>query len=472
MNASWIALLCVLVLPGVAAAAGAQPLDVPVWTVVPFVTLLLLIAILPLIAAHFWESNFRKALVSLALSLPVVAYLFHLEQTTGQPGMDALAHALLEYGEFIILLAALYTVSGGIVLQGDLVPSPVVNTLFLAVGAVLANLIGTTGASMLLIRPFLRINARRIRTRHLPVFFIFVVSNLGGLLTPLGDPPLFLGFLHGVEFFWTLALFPHWSVAVGTVLAVFFLWDVIAYRREPGATAVKVEGAGEPLRLCGLANFLFLAGILAAVLLQSESISQAVNARLNPWLGGVDVHLERPWGSVVMVVISLLSLLVTPRPLRQANGFHWGPILEVAVLFAGIFITLVPALHLLAKRGMDLGLSEPWQYFWLTGGLSSFLDNAPTYLTFVTVAAGSSDFSLLVLNRVPGIDGPLVLQAISCGAVFMGANTYIGNGPNFMVKAIAESAGYATPSFFGYMLYSCLILLPVFGLITWMFFLG
>ncbi len=429
-------------------------MDLPVWSVVPFVLLLLAIALLPLIAGQFWRRNRNRAIVVALFSLAVVAHLVYVKLATGQETLVPLVRELGKYVSFIILLGSLYTVSGGIVMRGDMPPKPLTNTVFLACGGVLANLIGTTGASVLLIRPFLRINRTRHHTAHLPTFFIFIVGNLGGLLTPLGDPPLFLGFLHGVDFFWTLALWPQWLVANGAVLVLFLIWDSIAYGREPAGALSGHAAVSEPLRIEGLVSLLFLAGILAAVLLQG-------------WL-------PAPWGELVgallMVAMGVLSLVFTPVQLRAANGFTWEPILEVAILFAGIFVTMVPALELLSRRGRELGLTKPWQYFWLTGILSAFLDNAPTYLTFATLAAGSDEFGPLLGDQVPGLDGPLVLRAISCGAVFMGAVTYIGNGPNFIVKAIADAAGYKTASFFGYLLYACVILLPVFVLITLLFF--
>jgi Na+/H+ antiporter NhaD/arsenite permease-like protein len=449
-----LGLTAILTLPAVAHAAGDAPLDLPVWSIAPFVGLLLAIAVLPLVAGHWWHRNRNKAIVATVFGIPVAVYLVCFQLATGQPAVRALAHEVAQYVSFIILLGSLYIVSGGIVLSGDIQARPVTNTAFLAFGAVLASLIGTTGSSVLLIRPLLRINQERQHTAHLPIFFIFTVSNLGGLLTPLGDPPLFLGFLHGVPFVWTLALWPHWLVANGIVLAVFLIWDMIAYRREsPEAIARDIREV-EPLRLQGLINLLLLAGIIGAVVLQGA--------------------LSAPWGDLAggipMVVMAILSLVLTPGKLRQANAFTWEPIGEVAILFAGIFVTMVPALQLLTTRGQQLGVTEPWEFFWLTGVLSAFLDNAPTYLTFATMAAGSTDFLLLVKDQAPVRNGPLVLKAISCGAVFLGAMTYIGNGPNFMVKAIAEEAGFRMPSFFGFLAYSALILLPVFGLVTLLFF--
>jgi Na+/H+ antiporter NhaD/arsenite permease-like protein len=449
----FLACLFCFVDPALAYAAGA-PLNLPVWTVAPFILLLLAIAILPLAAGHFWHSNARKLLVTALIALPTAGYLYLHQLNTGEDAVHELLHAVQEYASFMLLLGSLFTVSGGILLRGDVLPRPAVNTGFLALGALLANLIGTTGASMLLIRPLLRINRHRRNVKHLPIFFIFIVSNVGGLLTPLGDPPLFLGFLHQVPFTWTLGLWPQWLFVNGILLLLFYCGDTVAFRREaPEGRSAELLGQ-DVLHLNGKLNFLFLGGIVAAVLLQSR--------------------FEDPWGPVfggaTMLLMAILSLLFTRRALRLANFFTWRPILEVAILFAGIFVTMVPALVLLATHRDALGVDQAWQYFWLSGGLSSFLDNAPTYLTFATMAAGSPDFSLLVGDRVAGIDGPLTLAAISCGAVFMGANTYIGNGPNFMVKAIADDAGYPTPSFFGYMAYSGCILLPIFAALTPLFF--
>jgi Na+/H+ antiporter NhaD/arsenite permease-like protein len=436
---------------------------VPVWSVAPFVLLLLAIAVLPLVAGHFWHSNRNKAVVSALFAAPVAVLMLYLGATKDARYTHLLVHELEEYGSFILLLASLYTVSGGIVLKGDIQGKPLTNTGFLAFGAVLANLIGTTGASMLLIRPVLRINQERKNTRHLPVFFIFVVSNLGGVLTPLGDPPLFLGFLKGVPFFWTLRLWPHWLLTNALVLLIFLIWDTRAYRRERPEQIAEDVRRIEPLRVRGLYNLLFLAGILAGVLLQATNFHNWLSQHFDC----PDPQFFKLGGTLLMAAMAFASWLSTPRPLRKDNGFTWGPIIEVAVLFAGIFVTMVPALNLLAHLGQKEVISQPWEYFWLTGLLSSFLDNAPTYVSFAAMAARNpEDFSQLATNS------PELLAAISCGAVFMGANTYIGNGPNFMVKAIADEAGARTPSFFGYMLYSGLILLPVFGLVTVVFFLA
>jgi Na+/H+ antiporter NhaD/arsenite permease-like protein len=455
---------------------AATDLDVAAWSVAPFAGLLLAIAILPLVAGHFWHSNRNKAIVAGLFSLPTLGYLFYLELAEHQPGLHALQHVLHEYIAFIILLGSLYTVAGGIVVDLNVRPGPLVNGSILGVGAVLANFIGTTGASMLLIRPYLRINKERINTGHLPIFFIFVVSNLGGLLTPLGDPPLFLGFLRGVDFVWTLQLWPQWLIANGAVLMIFLLWDTLAFQREAGYTSPPADAppAGRArFGLRGTFNGIFLLGILVAVLLQSEKIAHALQDGLNQFFATPELHLTSPWPEALMVLMGLLSMLLTSRALRQANAFSWGAITEVAVLFVGIFITMIPALVLLRNHGGAFGVTEPWQYFWLTGSLSSFLDNAPTYLTFASLAtaeAPAAELAHVPMGTWLMIHRPNLLAAISCGAVFMGANTYIGNGPNFMVKAIADEAGYRTPSFFGYLLYSCVILLPVFALITVLFF--
>jgi Na+/H+ antiporter NhaD/arsenite permease-like protein len=406
---------------------------IPFWTVFPFIFLLLSIAVLPIVAPHFWESNGKKALVAVLLSIPILVWLL-----ANDP--ESLFHSAEEYISFIVLLGSLYTISGGIALSGDLQATPKVNTIFLALGGVLASVIGTTGASMVLIRPFLRTNSERKNTTHLPLFFILIVSNCGGLLTPLGDPPLFLGYLRGVPFFWTLRLFPYWALVVGALLFVFYLWDRRAYRSESKEALRGDRSAVVPLRLEGWRNLLFLGGVLYGV------------------------FLPTPWREILMVHMAALSFFVGSKTARHHNHFSWRPIVEVAILFAGIFITMVPTLMLLKEHGPEFGITKPWQFFWLTGSLSSFLDNAPTYVTFLSLAQG-----LGLPGEVVGVP-TRILEAISVGAVFMGANSYIGNGPNFMVKAIADHSGFKTPSFFGYMGYAVLILFPLYGIITLLFF--
>jgi Na+/H+ antiporter NhaD/arsenite permease-like protein len=424
----------------------------------PFVLLLAAIAVLPIVAGRWWHSNRNRALVVALLAGPTAGYMF----TLGEPGRHALVHELGEYFSFIVLLTALYVVSGGIVLRGDLVGRPRTNLAFLAAGVVLANLIGTTGASMVLVRPILRINSYRNRTGHIPVFFIFTVSNTGGLLTPLGDPPLFLGFLKGVSFFWTTALWREWLFVNAVLLAVFYVWDSVAYRRETPTAIQKEHGHYHRLRVAGLGtNAPLLAAILSAVLLQSPDVGRGVGN----FFGVGDLTLTRPWGELVMLAATGLSLGLSPKHLHKENQFAWAPMVEVAVLFLGIFVVMAPALAILTERGSKLAITEPWQFFWLTGGLSAFLDNAPTYMTLGTLAAGGDDFAALAATK------PALLAAISCGAVFMGACSYIGNGPNFLVKAIAEEAGYPMPGFFGYILrYSLPVLVPVFVVVTFVFF--
>jgi Na+/H+ antiporter NhaD/arsenite permease-like protein len=420
--------------------------SLPLLAIAPFVAMLLAIAILPLVCPHWWDPLRRKALVVALLSLPIAVVLV-------LRGPHELGRALHEYGSFVCLLGSLFVISGGIVLTGDLRATPLVNTSFLLIGAVGANLIGTTGASMLLIRPLLKTNSERHHTIHIPIFFIFLVSNIGGCLTPLGDPPLFLGFLRGVPFTWTLGLWPEWLTAIGALLLTFYWIDTVQYRREIRTTEILDRIHIEPVRIRGAANFAGLLGVLALVL----------------WV-------PTPWRELGMVALAVAAYFATPRNFREANRFTFYPIQEVAILFLGIFVTMVPALLILEARGSELGIARPWQFFWATGGLSSFLDNAPTYLTFTSLAMGLHGLSEAAGGSLRGLvdhpEGAAVLRAISIGAVFMGANTYIGNGPNFMVKSICEERGVRMPSFFGYMLWSLAILVPLFVLITLIFFGG
>jgi len=396
--------------------------------------MLLAIALLPLWIPHWWESNRHKLAVSLLLGLPILALY-----AARRPG--ALLSTAEDYVSFIVLLAGLFVISGGILLRGDLAATPRTNTAFLALGAVLASFVGTTGASMLLIRPILQTNRERTRVRHTIVFFIFLVSNIGGMLTPLGDPPLFLGYLQGVPFTWTFQLWTHWGLQVVALLALYFVWDRREYSREPIAALRRDRAQIEPLRVQGAPNILALGVVVVAVAL-----------------------LHAPWREAAIVALGALSLWRTPPTIRRANGFTTYPIVEVAMLFAGIFLTMIPALELLRMRGGELGVREPWHFFWAAGILSSFLDNAPTYLTFLALGQG------LGLAREV-VDVPhTILAAISVGAVSMGANSYIGNAPNFMVKSIAEQQGVKMPSFFGYMVYSGAVLVPLFVVVTVVFF--
>ena len=468
-----LVLLLLILAPTLALAAGGAEAHhggdhgpglgeiLPFWSVIPFAGLLLSIAVLPMVAEHWWHSNRNQLIVALGWASPVFLFLVYTAATNdAQLGHDAahgLEHAIAEYVSFIALLGSLYVISGGIVLRGDLEGKPLVNTAFLAIGAVLSNVIGTTGASMLLIRPMLRTNGQRQNVWHIPLFFIFLVSNIGGALTPIGDPPLFLGYLRGIAFFWTLTnLWTLWLPVVIVLLAMFYVIDSQQYAKEDGPHVREDRSQMEPLRLEGNLNFLWLAGVIASVLLLSP----------DPEVLDFRHYYAR---EIAMGGFTLASIYLTAPSLREANAFSWSPILEVAALFVGIFIAMIPATTLLQTYGSDLGITEPWQYFWATGSLSAFLDNAPTYVTFAAVACGSYEFCTTAENLAPlsthAASEP-VLIAISLGAVFLGAGSYIGNGPNFMVRAIAEESGYQMPSFFGYIGYAAMFLGPVFVLLT------
>ncbi len=411
------------------------PQPIPLLAIVPFVLILAGIAILPFATPVFWEHNRNKAIFAGVLAAPVAIWL-----QTKMPGH--LLHVGLDYISFICLLGALFVVAGGIHLGGDLRATPRNNTVMLGIGAVLASLLGTTGASMLLIRLVLRTNRQRRHVSHIPFFFILLVSNAGGMLTPLGDPPLFLGYLRGVPFHWTLRLFPIWLLAVGYLLVLFFVVDRRAYAREEQSLLVRDAGQVSPLTIEGRLNLLWLLIVI------------------------LSVFLPTPWRELVMVGATLASLFVGNRKAREKNEFGFAPIAEVAILFAGIFVTMAPALILLEQRGLELGLVEPWHFFWGTGTLSSVLDNAPTYLTFLTAAQSTAAALKLPIGVVAVPTAHLA--AISAGSVLMGANTYIGNGPNFMVKAIAESSGYRMPSFVKYALLASVVLLPVYLATSWL----
>jgi Na+/H+ antiporter NhaD/arsenite permease-like protein len=436
-------------LQGLLPPLGTVTAALPLWSIGPFTLMLLSIAVLPLAAGHLWEHNRNKAILSVALGAPVIAAM-----ATVDPA--AILHTAHEYAAFIILLGALFVIAGGIVVRGTLAGTPGLNTGLLAAGAVLASLVGTTGASMLLVRPLLRANSVRKRVAHVVVFFIFVVSNAGGLLTPLGDPPLFLGFLRGVPFLWTLQLWKEWLLVNGALLAVFYVVDSTLFRKDDIETPGDLDEAAVehqvPLHVVGTVNFVFLGGVVG-VLLVSGSFRLPAGVQE----GG-------------MLLMAGLSWVFTPRALRQENSYTWGPIVEVAVVFAGIFATMIPALQILNARGGELGIESPAGFFWATGMLSSFLDNAPTYLTFASIASAIEGTDAANLAELVAADrGAVLLRAISLGAVLMGANTYVGNGPNFMVKAIAEQSGVRMPGFFGYMAWSGAVLIPLFGLLTWVF---
>ncbi|GAB6037897.1 sodium:proton antiporter [Fundidesulfovibrio butyratiphilus] len=445
-----------------------------VW-VAPFAGMLLSIAVFPLAAPHFWERHYGKAAAFWAL-----AYLVPFAVTHGVSlGLYQVAHTVLtEYLPFIILLLTLFTIAGGVCLTGSLVGRPLVNTGMLLLGTALASWMGTTGAAMLLVRPLLRANAARRHKAHTLVFFIFLVANIGGCLTPLGDPPLFLGFLKGVSFFWTTThLFAPFALVASILLALYLALDSWLYARErkaarsesPPETQAPSEPAAKPekLRLEGAKNLPLLLGVVAAVLMSGIW-------RPDAGLTVFHVRLEAQnlLRDAILLVLTGVSLRITDQAVRRKNAFDWAPILEVAKLFAGIFLSMIPAIAIL-KAGPDGALAPlvalvsdggkplPAMYFWLCGGLSSFLDNAPTYLVFFNTAGGDAQ----ALMTQAG-----VLSAVSAGAVFMGANSYIGNAPNFMVRSIAESGGVKMPSFFGYMLWSGGILVPCFLLTAYVFF--
>ena len=454
--------------PAIAASPDAPAIDgrhLGLLWVLPFVGILLSIAVMPLAAPSFWHHHFGKVSAVWALLVIVPFAVIHGVPTA----IYEIVHLLLlDYVPFIVLLLALFTVTGGIHIRGNFHGSPSMNTALLAIGTVLAGWMGTTGASMLLIRPMIRANDDRKHKIHVFVFFIFLVSNIGGALTPLGDPPLFLGFLKGVNFFWTTThLFSEMLVCAIVLLTIFFVLDSYWYRKEGH---LKRDPTPEsPVRIEGGVNIILLMAIVGVVLASGT------------WKPGVQfsvfhvpLELQNVLRDLALVAICALSLRLTSGRVRSDNAFGWGPMLEVAKLFAGIFITIAPAIAIL-KAGNEGAMAplvalvtnpdgqpnDIW-YFWLTGILSSFLDNAPTYLVFFNLAGGNADLLMGTLAST--------LAAISCGAVFMGANTYIGNAPNFMVKAVVEEAGIRMPSFFGYMAWSCCILVPLFVLLTFIFF--
>ena len=574
--------------------------SLPLYWMIPFAGLLLSIAIVPMIAGHWWHHNRNQLLTAVLWAAPIGLMLgyYALSAPDTKFGCEAgtgLMHAVIEYVSFIALLGSLFIISGGILLKGDLQGKPAINTAFLAFGAVISNVIGTTGASMLLIQPMLRTNAERKHTWHIPIFFIFLVSNVGGALTPIGDPPLFLGYLRGVEFFWTLtSLWWIWLPTVVILLGMFFALDTVMYGKESAKEISLDDSNIEPLGVEGTLNFLLLGGVIAAVLLLSPvghgadegahkddhaehaalSTSQLIasSAHASPEThsdlpeadteqentahtdeagaahqetdhdagdhdhqhtdakahadspaqhhgehpasthaasnhGEEADHLSHPqdghgsgWSmdprdyflrEIVMGLLALLSLWITAPRIRERNKFEYGPILEVAALFVGIFVAMIPATAWLQANGGSLGLTEPIQFFWITGALSAFLDNAPTYVTFASVACGIDDTCLSANDLFPLTVGESasIMMAISLGAVFLGAGSYIGNGPNFMVRAIAENytmdirttdadgnevvetvKPFQMPSFFGYIGYAAVFLLPVFGVVSFVVF--
>jgi Na+/H+ antiporter NhaD/arsenite permease-like protein len=448
--------------------------SLPVWAIIPFAGMLLSIAIGPLLVPRFWHNHFGKVSIfwSLLFALP---FLFFY----GSDAVYEINHiVLVDYLPFIILLWGLFVISGGIVISGSLQDTPLVNLILLLLGTLLSSLVGTTGASMVMIRPVLRVNRKRIRKAHIICFFIFLISNIGGALTPLGDPPLFLGFLHNVPFFWvTINLLPSFLFTAAVLLGLFYMMDYYFYRKE---IDFRESGPEEkvPFRIRGSRNFILLAGVMGVILISGHWKPGEIK------LFGVYIAYQNLLRDLTIIALGLVSLWITKIEIRKENDFSWGPIKEVAKLFAGIFITIIPALAILraGSQGAFAELIEkiqsPASYFWASGMLSSFLDNAPAYLAFFNMALGKLG---LLESQIPaalstlGIDKANAafigyLKAISAGCVFMGANTYLGNAPNFMVKSIAEEAGINMPSFFGYIFkYSIPILIPVFTLVTLFF---
>jgi Na+/H+ antiporter NhaD/arsenite permease-like protein len=465
-----------------APAAKPDNTSPPFWTVVPFLLLLGGIAVLPLVPAteHWWESNLHRFYVAVAFSILVLAYYafvhkapldghwpaHHVVAPTDnsvQGGFvrTVLANAILsEFIPFIVLLFSLYTISGGIRITGDLQAHPMTNAAFMAVGALLASFIGTTGAAMLLIRPVLETNQERKHVAHTIVFFIFIVCNCGGCLLPIGDPPLFLGYLQGVPFLWTLVLWKEWLFVNGILIIVYLLLDTLwFYRRETVRDIERDVERQRGLQFSGWqVNVPLLVGVVLAVALLDPS-KQLPGTNWHPWM-----YLRE----IVQLGLVALSLAFGSKQVRYSNRFNYAAIVEVAAIFIGIFITMQPALQILREHGSELGIHTPAQFFWATGSLSSVLDNAPTYLVFFQTAQSMPH--PLDAKIVAGVEH-VTLIGISLGAVFMGAMTYIGNGPNFMVRAIADKSGVKMPSFFGYMVYSVVILLPILAAMMWIYLL-
>ena len=471
----FLAALMVLCMPVMATGEGAHAAaaGVPLWLCIPFAGILLSIAVFPLVRAEWWEEH-QPIVVAFWSVLFLVPF-------TVMFGPHMAIESVLEcivndYLTFIVLLFGLFCVAGNITLEGDLAGSPRINVALLLFGTLLSSWVGTTGASMLMVRPVIKMNAWRKRKRHIMVFFIFLVSNIGGCLTPIGDPPLLMGFSRGVPFFWSLRLLPVMLFNAAILLFVFYHLDMRAYRKDIAeGRKPDISKPGTEIHINGLHNLIFLVMIVAAVILSGTLPNMPMFQNAEGHVLGIhifgEVSLSFPAiiEIAIILVAALLSFKTTNASVRKANHFTWGAIKEVAVLFIGIFVTMQPALMILKQYGPSLGVDTPFEFFWATGALSSFLDNTPTYLVFLTTACAMGFESGLVtsLGTIP----PQMLLAISCGAVFMGANTYIGNAPNFMVKAISDENGIRMPSFFGYILWSLAFLVPVFLLDSLIFFL-
>lgn len=427
---------------------------IPIWALIPFVLMLAMIAVGPLMFHHWWENNKNKLIVSLVLGVPIAIYLIINGMTH-----NLVHQVMFDYIPFIILLGALFTITGGIHLRGDIQAKPLNNLVFLSIGAVLASIMGTTGAAMLLIRPVIKTNSERKFKVHTILFFIAIVANAGGLLTPLGDPPLFLLYLRGAPFDWFFHLLPEWVFVNGLLLILYYLVDRYYYKKEPKTNIKMDKTLVEPIKLKGNINFLFLIGVVLSVAFLNQQYLPFIE--INPYFGFIR--------ELVILLMAVLSLIFTKQAYRNANKFTWEPIKEVAFLFLGIFVTMVPALLYLSQNAESIGIHSAPQFYYATGALSSFLDNAPTAVSLHNLALGLHDVhpGEVIVAGVP----ELLLTAISLGAVFFGAMTYIGNGPNFMVKAIAEENNISMPSFFGYIFkFTLIVLLPIY-IITQLLFI-
>ncbi len=431
--------------------------QIELWALIPFALMLASIAVLPLVAEHWWENNLHKLYVALGLAIPTGIYL-----VLNDMGSNLEHQMLFDYVPFIILLGALFVVTGGIHISGDIQARPINNTIIMTIGFLLASFIGTTGAAMLMIRLLMEVNQQRKHKVHTILFFIALVANCGGVLTPLGDPPLFLLYLRGAEFSWFMNLMPEWLFVGVTLLVLYFIIDMyVYYRKEDTVNIMADVHEKQPIRISGLINVVYLLGIILSVSFLNPSYIPEMGDHHAP----IYVRFLR---EIVLVAIGVLSWLTTKKKIRLDNKFSWDPIIEVAYLFIGIFVTMTPALIYLNAHAAELGITEPWQFYYSSGILSAFLDNSPTAVAFHTVAQGLPVAAGTVLES--GID-VMLLRAIALGSVFFGAMTYIGNGPNFMVKAIAEQGGINMPSFFGYMIrFSLIILLPIYIITQLIFF--
>ncbi len=447
--------------------------NIPIWLCIPFACLLLCIAIFPLVKPEWWEKNRGYAVILWSLLFIIPFAVLYGAGTAAETVLECIIN---DYLTFIVLLFGLFCVSGNIKLEGNLAGNPRVNVVMLAIGTLFSSWIGTTGASMLFVRPIIQMNSWRKHKAHIMVFFIFLVSNIGGCLTPIGDPPLLMGFSRGVPFFWSMKLLPVLLVNMVLLLTIFFFLDKRAYQKDIAEGRMPEIAEGEPLiRIKGAHNFIFIVMIVVAVILSGVLPELSAFKTASGEVIGLNIIGEVRFTVPAMIEVAIillaafLSFKTTKKEIRVQNHFTWGAIQEVAVLFIGIFITMQPALMILKSAGASLGLTHPAQMFWVTGALSSFLDNTPTYMVFLTTA-GAMSFTSGVVTKL-GTVPVQMLMAISCGAVFMGANTYIGNAPNFMVKSISDENGVQMPSFFGYIWWSVRYLIPVFIIDMLIFFL-